>query len=119
MHCSGTFASRMTGSRWPPKFPEIPDIAAISGISNQKSPPSMAAAGRKERFSTRFGQHDIRSALAEAKATALPGLPIIITLQSADELAALVASFEVGGEDNPNVSEGHWDSIMALIEQAA
>ena len=61
----------------------------------------------------------VRSALDEAKATALPGLPILITLQSADELAALVACFEVGGEDNPNVSEGQWDSVMALIEQTA
>lgn len=59
------------------------------------------------------------SALDEAKATALPGLPILITLQSADELAALVACFEVGGEDNPNVSEGQWESVLALIEQAA
>ena len=33
----------------------------------------------------------VRSALAEAKATALPGLPILITLQSADELTALAA----------------------------
>jgi hypothetical protein len=61
----------------------------------------------------------VRSALDEAKATALPGLPIRITLQSADELAALVACFEVGGEDNPNVSEGQWASVLALIEQAA
>ena len=61
----------------------------------------------------------VRSALDEAKATALPGLPILITLQSADELAALVACFEVGGEDNPNVSEGQWESVLALIEQAA
>jgi hypothetical protein len=61
----------------------------------------------------------VRSALDEAKTTALPGLPILITLQSADELAALVACFEVGGEDNPNVSEGQWESVLALIEQAA
>jgi hypothetical protein len=61
----------------------------------------------------------VRSALAEAKATALPGLPILITLQSADELTALAACFEVGGEDNPNVSEGQWESVLALIEKAA
>jgi hypothetical protein len=61
----------------------------------------------------------VRSALDEAKATALPGLPILITLQSADELAALVACFEVGGEDNPNVSEGQWESVLALIERTA
>jgi hypothetical protein len=42
-----------------------------------------------------------------------------IASQSADELAALVACFEVGGEDNPNVSEGQWESVLALIEQAA
>jgi hypothetical protein len=61
----------------------------------------------------------VRSVLAEAKATALPGLPILITLQSADELTALAACFEVGGEDNPNVSESQWESVLALIEQAA
>jgi hypothetical protein len=61
----------------------------------------------------------VRSALAEAKATALPELPILITLQSTDELTALATCFEVGGEDNPNVSEGQWESVLALIEQAA
>ena len=61
----------------------------------------------------------VRSALAEAKATALPGLPILVTLQSADELAALVACFEVGSDEHPNVVDDQWDSVLALIEQTA
>ena len=40
----------------------------------------------------------VQSALAEAKATAIPGLPVLVTLKSTDELAALSACFEVGGE---------------------
>ena len=52
----------------------------------------------------------VRSALAEAKSTALPGLPILVVLQSAAELATLGACFDVGGEDNPNVTDDQWDS---------
>jgi hypothetical protein len=61
----------------------------------------------------------VRTALADAKATALPGLPILVTLQSTDELAALSACFEFGGEDHPDVADDHWYSLTALIEQAA
>jgi hypothetical protein len=61
----------------------------------------------------------VRSALAEAKAGAMPGLPILVVLQSGAELATLGACFEVGSEDNPNVTDDQWDSIMALIEHAA
>ena len=61
----------------------------------------------------------VQSALAEAKATALPGLPVLVTLRSTDELDALAACFEVGGEGHPDVSDDQWYSIVALIEQAA
>ena len=61
----------------------------------------------------------VQSALAEAKATALPGLPVLVTLQSTDELDALAACFEVGGEGHPDVTDDQWYSIVALIEQAA
>ena len=61
----------------------------------------------------------VQSALAEAKATALPGLPVLVTLQSTAELNTLAACFEVGGEGHPDVTDDQWDSIVALIEQAA
>jgi hypothetical protein len=61
----------------------------------------------------------VRNALTEAKATALPGLPILVMLKSSDELAALSACFEVGGEGHADVTDDHWDTITALIEQAA
>jgi hypothetical protein len=57
--------------------------------------------------------------LADAKADALPGLPILVMLKSTDELAALSACFEVGGEGHADVTDDQWDSIVALIEQAA
>ena len=61
----------------------------------------------------------VRTALADAKNTALPGLPILVMLKSTDELAVLAACFEVGGEGHADVTDDHWDSIVALIEQAA
>jgi hypothetical protein len=39
----------------------------------------------------------VRVALTGASATALPGLPVLVTLGSVDELNALAACFEVGG----------------------
>jgi NADP-dependent 3-hydroxy acid dehydrogenase YdfG len=60
----------------------------------------------------------VQSALAEAKATALPGLPVLVTLQSHNELNALAAYFEVGGEGHPDVTDNQWYSLVALIEQA-
>ena len=62
---------------------------------------------------------DVKSRLAEAKATALPGLPVLVTLQSTGELDALEACFEVGGECHPDITDAQWDSLVALIEQAA
>jgi hypothetical protein len=60
----------------------------------------------------------VRAALAKASATALPGLPILVALESEDELYALATCFEVGGEDHPGVTEDHWASIQALFVQA-
>ena len=60
----------------------------------------------------------VRVALTEASATALPGLPVLVTLGSANELSALSACFEVGGELHPDVTDDQWDSIVALVEQA-
>jgi hypothetical protein len=61
----------------------------------------------------------VRTALAQAQATAMPGLLIVVSLQSTDELAALAACFEVGGEGHADVTDDQWYSITALIEQAA
>jgi hypothetical protein len=60
----------------------------------------------------------VRVALTEASVTALPGLPVLVSLGSADELNALAACFEVGGELHPNVTDDQWESILALFEQA-
>jgi hypothetical protein len=59
----------------------------------------------------------VRTALAEAQATAMPGLPMLVTLQSISELAALAACFEVGGEGHASVTDDQWYSVLALIEQ--
>jgi hypothetical protein len=61
---------------------------------------------------------NVQSALAEAKAKALPGLPVMLMLQSTDELDALAACFEVGGEGHPDITDDQWYSLMALIERA-
>ena len=62
---------------------------------------------------------NVRTALAEASATALPGLPILVMLQSTGDLAALAACFEVGGDGHPDVADDQWHSVLALIEQAS
>jgi hypothetical protein len=61
----------------------------------------------------------VRTALAQAQATAMPGLPILVSLQSTDELAVLAACFEVGGEGHDDVTDDQWYSVVALIGQAA
>jgi hypothetical protein len=60
----------------------------------------------------------VRVALTEASATALPGLPVLATLGSADEWKALNACFEIGGELHPDVINDQWDSIVALVATA-
>ena len=52
------------------------------------------------------------------EATALPGLPVMVMLQSTDELDALAACFEVGGEGHPDITDDQWYSLLALIERA-
>jgi hypothetical protein len=56
--------------------------------------------------------------MAEVIVNSLPRLPVLLTLGSADELNALIACFEVGGELHPDVTDDQWDSILALIGQA-
>jgi hypothetical protein len=60
----------------------------------------------------------VRVALTKARATALPGLPVLVTLGSAGELSALSACFKVGGELRPDVTDDQWDSIVALVATA-
>ena len=60
----------------------------------------------------------VQVALTEASITALPGLPVLVTLGSADELNALTACFEVGGELHPDVTDDQWASILTIVEQA-
>jgi|HubBroStandDraft_5_1064220.scaffolds.fasta_scaffold1063030_2 hypothetical protein len=60
----------------------------------------------------------LRLALAEAAAGAVPGLPIIVTLESVYELYALADCFEIGAEVSAEVSVDQRQSILALINQA-
>src|SRR5580658_7340676 len=57
----------------------------------------------------------VRAALTEASATAMPGLPILVTLVSIGELFAISTCFEVGGECHPGMTDDQWDSVRALI----
>jgi len=61
----------------------------------------------------------VRTGLTEASATALPGLPVVVTLASPNELDVLAVCFEVGAELHPGVTADQWDAIQAMIEQAA
>ena len=61
----------------------------------------------------------VRTAIAEADAAALPGVSVILMLQTRDELSALQACWEVGGEGDPDVTDDRWQAINALIAQAA
>jgi hypothetical protein len=60
----------------------------------------------------------VRIALTEAGAAALPGLQVLLTLGAVDELDALAACCEVGGEMHPDVTDDQWGSILALVKQA-
>ena len=55
--------------------------------------------------------------MTEAGGAALPGLPILVTLDPADELDVLPACFEVGGECHSDVTDDLWASVLALIDQ--
>lgn len=59
----------------------------------------------------------VQTALSDASAVVLPGLPVLVTLESTDELDALAVCFEVGSQLHPDVTNDQWDAIQALIEQ--
>ena len=61
----------------------------------------------------------LRPALAAAAVTAPRGRPILVRLESTDELYTLGDCFAVGGEGHPHVTDAQWDAINALIDQAA
>ena len=60
----------------------------------------------------------VREALIEADVAAIPGLPVILTLESAGGLDALATCFEVGTETNPSVSDDQYLVIQTMLEQA-
>jgi hypothetical protein len=60
----------------------------------------------------------LRPMLAAAAATAPRGRPILVTLESLEELYALGDCFAVGGEGHPRVTGAQWDAINALVDQA-
>ena len=61
---------------------------------------------------------DLRLALGEAAASALPGLPIVLTLDSVYELFILADCFQVGAEFSSSVTDDQVAAILALLEQA-
>jgi hypothetical protein len=61
----------------------------------------------------------VRGALIEADVAATPGLPVILTLDTDDELEALTACFEVGSETDPAVSDDRYLAVQTVLEQAA
>jgi len=60
----------------------------------------------------------LRTKLAEAAASALPGLSIVLTLSPAD-IEVLSACFSVGGEGDPAVTDDQYEGILAALGQAA
>lgn len=60
----------------------------------------------------------LRTKLAEAEATALPGLSIVLALSPA-EIEVLSACFSVGGEGDPAVSDDQYEAILAMLGQSA
>ena len=61
----------------------------------------------------------VRAALIEAGVAATPGLPVILTLETGDELQSLTACFEVGSETNPGVTDDQYLAVQTVLEQAA
>jgi hypothetical protein len=59
----------------------------------------------------------VRAAFAAALDASMPGLPIILKLQSADELYALADCVEVGGKGHSAVTDDQWKAIVALIDE--
>lgn len=58
---------------------------------------------------------DARGALHTANVNAMPGLPVIVNLTQ-DTLGAISDCFEVGGEDNAEISDDDYEAVHALIE---
>jgi hypothetical protein len=61
----------------------------------------------------------LRATLIEADVTSMPGLPVLLTLESDFELQALTACFEVGSETDADVTDDQWLSVKNLMEQAS
>ena len=60
----------------------------------------------------------VQAALTEASATARGGFPVVMTLDSPDELNLLAVCFEVGSELDPGVTTEQWNAIQVLFEEA-
>jgi hypothetical protein len=60
----------------------------------------------------------VRSALIEADVASMPGLPVILTLETAGELQVLTTCFEVGSEADPDVTDDQYLGVQTLLEQA-
>jgi hypothetical protein len=58
----------------------------------------------------------VRQALDEAEAGALPGLPVVLALGSANELFCLKDGFEIGAEPDPAVTDAEVAAIAALLD---
>lgn len=61
----------------------------------------------------------VRSTLIEADVASMPGLPVMLTLEIADELQALTTCFEVGSENDLAVSDDQYLAVQTVLEQAA
>ena len=60
----------------------------------------------------------VRTALTEAEAGSMPGLPVVLRLKSTEALFVLQACWEFGAETGPRVTDDQLATIGALIEQA-
>jgi hypothetical protein len=61
----------------------------------------------------------LRPKMAGAAARSPRGKPILMMLESTEELYALGDCFAVGGEGHPDVTSDQWEAINALIDAAA
>lgn len=60
----------------------------------------------------------VRAALTDAAAAALPGLPVVVKLGDAGDLVVLRACRQVGSDCSPSITEDVWVEINALLAQA-
>jgi len=61
----------------------------------------------------------VSTALVQAGVASMPGLPVILTLETAEELQVLTACFEVGSEADPDVTDDQYLGVQTVLEQAA